>query len=74
MNCDELSCDGGDELSKGDEKLISPNHESSDLERRDFRHIGDQDGLSETDTGSNDNSSRQPRLPVVRSDFGDRAS
>lgn len=65
----ELGGDGNDQLSKGERQLVGTDHESTNLERRDLRDKGDEDGLSETDTESNHDSTSQPMLPFVGSDF-----
>jgi hypothetical protein len=69
VNGKELSSDGNDQLSKRERELVGADHESTNLEGRNLRDKGDEDGLSKTDTESNDDGTSQPVFPVVGSDL-----
>jgi hypothetical protein len=67
----QLRSDGDDQLPESQIELICTDHETTDLERGDFRQVCDEDGLSESDTEPDDDRCAKPDTPVPCQNLGD---
>jgi hypothetical protein len=68
---DQLCCNGCNKLSESKTELVGTDHEAANLERSDLRDVCDQDGLSKTDTQTDQHCRTKPALSTESSDLSD---
>ena len=71
---DELAGHSADELANTEAELVSTDHETTDLEGSKLRDVGDENGLGQANTETDEDGSAEPSPPVGSADFSNGAS